>query len=148
MLQEKEKELEKLKSSHPSANSRKQLHEVGKRKQRRKLAAIKESAKEALKFAETYKLDLKSVSFARSQNDTLTFEYSSVSPSTSSLSSVPLSISSTPSIPISSLLESSSQESNTSPDALLISDFLFLLNSYGVSDEFYYELSMLDKSLS
>ena len=58
-LQEKEKELEKLRSSHPSANSGKQLHEVGKRQQRRKLAAIKESAKEALKFAETYKLDVK-----------------------------------------------------------------------------------------
>lgn len=93
MLLERERELEKLKSNQPSDNSREQLNEVGERQQRRKVAAIRESTKEALKFVETYELNLKSVFFekgiCKNGNKSLKFDYSpSISSSTSPLLSI------------------------------------------------------------
>ena len=71
-LQEKDREFERLQQP---TNKGRGIDEVCKRQQQRKLASLRESTKEALKFADSYHLNLKSVSFQKRlpQSETITF---------------------------------------------------------------------------
>ena len=156
-VQRKEQELVQLRNSQPTNNRGKELDKVCKRQQRRKLATLKESAKEALKFAGSYNLDLTSISFEKRQPhcDPVIFNYSPTHPSSSSsLSplSTPVSLSTSSSFsaltPEIESSQASSQQSSNPPDSSSsVQQILYLLDSYGVSDDFYHELSMIQKSL-
>lgn len=98
----------------------KSFDDVGKRQQRRKIMAIKEATKKALLFLDSFKIDAQSRSQVSKESMT-----------------VPLSSSHTRS----SINTSSRSSENT------IDEVLFLLDSYGISDEFYHELSMIHTSL-
>lgn len=162
-VQKKERELEMVKNSHPATNKGKGLDQVCKRQQRRKLLAVKESVKGALKFTESYHLKLDTVSFVKRvpQHETLTFDYSSpvfsschsLSLASTSIASSPLPISPSPnpSTPVSTSttldIDSPSSQQSNSPVSPSVSQILYLLDSYGVSDDFYHELSMINNSL-
>lgn len=94
------------------------LDDVEGRQRRRKLAFLRTSCKNALWFAETFGIDLLSISFQASE-DPITFQYSS--------NTAPLQSSAV-----------SSPHSTVIPN-----EVLYLLDRFGVSDEFYHELSML-----
>ncbi|XP_019861583.1 PREDICTED: uncharacterized protein LOC109590077, partial [Amphimedon queenslandica] len=102
----------------------KSFDDVGKRQQRRKIMAIKEATKKALLFLDSFKIDAQSI-ILKSQvsKETMTIPLSSSSHTKSSINT------------------SSCSSENT------IDEVLFLLDSYGISDEFYHELSMIHTSL-
>uniref|UniRef100_A0A1X7TMY1 Uncharacterized protein n=1 Tax=Amphimedon queenslandica TaxID=400682 RepID=A0A1X7TMY1_AMPQE len=156
----KEKELVQLRNSQPANNEGKDLDQVCECQQRRKLATLKESAKEALQFAGSYNLDVTSISFEKRQlhYDPVIFNYSPTHPSSStSLSPLPTPVSLSTSsfsaltieIELASSSQASSQQSSNPPDSpLSVQQILYPLDSYGVSDDFYNKLSTLQKSLS
>ena len=102
--------------------SGKSYDEVGERQKRRKLMAIKEASKKALWFLDSFNLDLLSIVLKpRSSNDTINL-----------------------------MLSSSFRNDCTLVPSNLhkkVDEILFLLDSYGISDEFYHELSMVHPSL-
>ena len=113
--------MKKLKDVHPDINRGKGLMKVQERQRRRKIAALKETTKEALVFTESYEVDLKSVLFEtkESQPKTITLNYSNTSNS----------------------VADSPQSSQ------FIAEILYLLDTYGVSDDVYHEFSMINTSL-
>ena len=145
-LDKKEEEIKKLKDMHPAINKGKGLMKVQNRQRRQKMAALKENTKEALAFTESYEVDLKSISFEtrESQPKMITLNYtpatinsgleSSSTHNTSLHSTVTSSISNSPQLP---------QQNCSQP----IAEILYLLDTYGVSDDFYHELSMINTLL-
>ena len=113
--------MKKLKDVHPDINRGKGLMKVQERQRRRKIAALKETTKEALVFTESYEVDLKSVLFEtrESQPKTITLNYSNTSNS----------------------VADSPQSSQ------FIAEILYLLDTYRVSDDVYHEFSMINTSL-
>ena len=103
------------------------------------MAALKENTIEALAFTESYEIDLKSISFEtrESQPKMITLNYtpapinsgleSGSTHNTSLHSTGTSSISNSPQLP----------QQNCSQ---LIAEILYLLDTYGVSDDFYHEL--------
>ena len=102
----------------------KDFSEVAERQKHRQLAAIKDSTEVALQFVESYQLEVKSV-FLQSRSTKEEIVLNFFSPTQSSQSS------------------SSSDETQFSTTGQV----LFLLDKYGVSDDFYHEMSMIDLSL-
>lgn len=129
------------------ANKGKALSDVKERQRRRKMAHIKESTKCALDFTKSYHIDLQSISFtATDSQDSFVIKYTDLNSSQSSQSD---------SSQIQLASESPSQSTSTqltltsSPESLETQTpaILYLLDKYGVSDDFYHELTMLNSSL-
>ena len=103
-------------------NTGKGIDEVKERQRRRKIMALKESCKKAMWFADSFHLDLASVIFrTRKSKEVLSLDYTQLDPD------VP------------------SSSSNSSNNTLY--QVLYLLDRFGVSDEFYHELSMVNPTL-
>ena len=98
------------------------LNDVEARQRRRKLASLRASCKNALQFAESFGINLLSISFESVTEEPITFDYSSHPEQV-------------PTLPTSS-------HGTCTP-----SEVLYLLDRFGVSDEFYHERSMIIPSL-
>lgn len=119
---------EELKAARTSVQSTSQqspaniglpMHQVSSRQRRRKVLSLKESSHKALWFVETFGLSVESVSLRDSTTgDPLVLSYSSHPPS----------------------------PADSTSDGTL-HQTLYLLERFGVSDEFYHELSMTHPSL-
>ena len=115
-------DLQGLVTSPPVFNYGKGVDEVQERQKRRKVATLKESCQQALSFVESYNAEVTTISIkTKTTKETLTFQLgdsSSSSPHTPS-----------PSPSCSSFSDETEQ-------------ILYLLDRYGVSDQFYHELAM------
>ena len=117
-------------------NTGRPLHQVGERQRRRKISELKKSVQYVLSFVDSFGLSVENVTMTNSATGTpLTLSYQSSSSS--------------------SVSSSSSNSSSSSPAGCsrsLLSDdtlypTLYLLDRFGVSDEFYHELAMTHPSI-
>ena len=117
-------ELNRITDGNDATNKGRQLDSVGERQRRRKIQAIKESCKKALWFLDSFHLDVQSVIMrVKGSQDVISLNYNSTKSN-----------------------HSRSLPSHNQPTAQ-IDEVLFLLDSFNISDEFYHEISMIDKSL-
>ena len=106
-------------SGTQSYNTGRQLHEVGERQRRRKVAEVKESTRRALWFIGSFGLTIDSVSMHDSTDTSLTLSYG----------------------------ESPEPAATSNPSDTTLYQMLFLLERFGVSDDFYHGLAMVHSSL-
>lgn len=156
-------------------NKGKGVDEVHKRQRRQKITAIEEATKKALWFLDSFNIDISSVLLkSKASEYTLALTFSnesqphestsdfsatddsllisdlhdtSASSSGTSQTSSSQSFTSLSSTSLSSTSHSSSQSSLHSFPDKKVDEMLFLLDCFGVSDEFYHELSMFHPSL-
>lgn len=113
-------------------NRGKGIDEVGKRQRRRKITAIKESCKKALWFLDSFNVDVTNIFLkTRKSKEVIALGYEST---VSQLSQEQVHV-------------SHSSESFQASLSASIDEILFLLDCFGVSDEFYHELTMIHSSL-
>ena len=118
-------------------NTGRPLNQVGERQRRRKVSELKNSVQYVLSFVDSFGLTVENIAMSNSATGTpLTLTYQ---PSSSSSGS------SLPSSTNSSSSPSFSQNQLCSNDTLY--QTLYLLDRFGVSDEFYHELAMAHPSL-
>uniref|UniRef100_A0A1X7T8Z9 Uncharacterized protein n=2 Tax=Amphimedon queenslandica TaxID=400682 RepID=A0A1X7T8Z9_AMPQE len=128
IIKEKDKTIKDLQhiihrktiSSEASINSGKGICDVEARQRKRKIATLKESCKNALWFTGTYDINLVDISYKSSDDKKLVLKYNRS----------PL-----PSITADSVAEAAEGHGSQ--------EILDLLDRFGVSDEFYHELTML-----
>lgn len=123
-------------------NKGKGLTEVGVRQRRRKLNNIKTSVKEVLQFTELYNLDLYLISFVSKDatKELVIIKYSTpTSTQDTSMHSASMTSISTSEQSLISYSTSDASSSNSTS----VPDILYFLDSYGVSDNFNHELTML-----
>ena len=124
-------------------NKGKAIDSVEERQKRRKITAIKEASKKALWFLDSFNVNVMDIILKRkTTEEVITLNYSSDQTQNKSQCQT------TPLASHQSTLTTSHQ--NTYLDNELsaeINQILFLLDSFGVSDEFYHELSMCHPSL-
>ena len=131
-------------------NNGKGIDSVGERQRRRKITTIKESCKKALWFLDSFNVNVTNVILKMKMSDEIiTLNYSN---DQSENKSECQTLSASQSLPTLSSYQSISTTSHQStylnnnlPSN--IDEILFLLDSFGVSDEFYHELSMCHPSL-
>ena len=102
-------------------NVGKSFDEVQLRQQRRKVAALRERIKDALWFCDSFGLNLVSVIFKSKAEKLVEIHYDKRS-------------------------DSNSDEADKTDDQVLA--ILYLLNRFGVSDQFYHEVSMVNPFIS
>ena len=117
-------EISRIDGNVTLTNKGRPLDAVAQRQWRRKVQAIKESCKKALWFLDSFNLDVESVIMrVKGSQDVISLDYNSTK----------------------------SNYSRSSPNhnhsTTQIDEVLFLLDSFNISDEFYHEISMIDKSL-
>ena len=100
-------------------NEGKSFDEVQSRQQRRKVAALREGIKDALWFCDSFGLDLMSVVFKSKAEKIVEIHYDKRSDS-----------------------NSDNMEADKADDQVLA--ILYLLDRFGVSDQFYHEVSMVN----
>lgn len=106
-------------------NKGKGIDEVAERQRRRKISSIKEATKKALHFLDSFNIDVNSIILqAKTSKEIITLNYSEES------------------IRAGDSTPTTHDSCNSKLD-----EILFLLDSFGVSDEFYHELSMYQSSL-
>ena len=105
--------------ANTSIHRGKSFDDVGERQKRRKIMAIKEALRKSLWFLNTFKLDIHSFVLSSQISQQSTIQLSS----------------------------HTGNSKNTHPSPEHIDEILFLLDSYGISDEFYHKLSMVHPSL-
>lgn len=133
--------------SQPFVNRGRGLDEVEERQRRRKIKNLQESCKRALWFTDSFNIDVLSiVCRMRKSKETISIDVPHPSPPPPT-STPPTSTpsSSTPSTSSSSPTLTSATSTN---DSSQLRKVLYLLDRFGVSDEFYHELSMVNSSLS
>ena len=115
-------------------NTGRPLNQVGERQRRRKVSELKNSVQYVLSFVDSFGLTVENIAMSNSATGTpLTLTYQ---PSSSSSGS---------SLPSSTNSSSSPRNQLCSNDTLY--QTLYLLDRFGVSDEFYHELAMAHPSL-
>uniref|UniRef100_A0A1X7UTT4 Uncharacterized protein n=1 Tax=Amphimedon queenslandica TaxID=400682 RepID=A0A1X7UTT4_AMPQE len=114
-------------------NKGKGIDEVGERQQRQKITALKEASKKALWFLDSFNVDVNNLILrTKISKEAITLMLSDESSDYDHSQG---------------LNESSEVSSTSVSQSEKIDEILFLLNCFGVSDEFYHELSMYHPSL-
>lgn len=108
-------------SSHSPVNIGLPLNQVAERQRRRKLSLLKNSTEKALWFIESFGLDMESVTMRDSAGSSVVLNYTDLPPP---------------------------PRTTPPPSDQAIAQTLYLLERFGVSDEFYHELTILYPSLS
>ena len=117
---------ERLRAATPHEGSSQNIglpiNQVGERQRKRKLSQLKTSTEKALWFVSSFGLDVQSVTMSDSSGSSVVLNYTDTSQPTPS--------------------------PTPAPSDHAIAQTLFLLERFGVSDEFYHELAMLNPTLS
>ena len=116
------------------------LNQVAERQRRRKLSLLKSSTEKALWFVESFGLDVESVTMRDSAGSSVVLNYTDPPPPTLT-TPVPPPTLTTPAPP-------PTLTTPAPPSDHALAQTLYLLERFGVSDEFYHELSMINPSLS